>query len=870
MAAGPPVPPLEIYLDSPEVVLRTRGQDDPEPAILSGEVRMHLQGHRNEIKDINLTFSGRCRVSVQTSKANTADHSLFFHDCRFLPATSHTHTLSTSSHAFPFSLQLPPDLPPSLRAWSGQAISSYQLRAVVTRPGLTTPNWTIKRNVTVSRGLVADAPEYTQTLEVDSLWPGKVDYKFVLPHKAYAAGAEIPVSIKITHLQKNVKVTSMVTSIFQTITVFSRNNQVTDSKDIATYRQTFNGYMQQDPPSGQRSGPPSGPASATPSRRGSLDFSGFHLGSSGALSRRGSRENGLGPSHSPFAQMAAAQCYGATAVPTRTRRSLSFGSLSGSRSSPVLPSPGRQFSSPAQSFAGPSSQPNGRDSRNGRSSAGSRSDDLHSLEEDIQQSQDIDVISNIKIPDSATPSCPLWPVHVSYKIKWSVYIKNPDGHTSELRVALPLLILSNTLRQEAELASSGTRTLLFGPSGAMLPESADTEAGQLPSYQNHIQDRIASAETPSYFPQGAAYIPTAWSSAAPSPLATPVTSPPISRATTPNHGSQRSPNEMPAPPLPGASTSSGLPTASVAHPHDDATAVNFRKVNWANDMELRSSLTDGRPQPVRSSSSSRSHTPAHTPPVSQPNSRPSSRPNSRPNSRPSSPVLGSRSVSSRSSSRPSSPTGRHHISPLGSQPASATTSPTLAPVAMAEPVPRSAASSLLHFPRPFKGLTPMTTPGTSPVQSHMHVPPVARRSTDALNNLVHGRNPLRSHSGGSSAHPSASGASPAAHHSGSNTGGSGSREHSNLHSQHSLSPDQPGSRSPGLQRSETVHAHVALPLVNQALQDYVSTSDEEEQESRQLLSQVPSYDVASKGFLGGVVPLESNPPDYQAGPSANQ
>lgn len=46
--------------------------------------------------------------------------------------------------------------------------------------------WTYKKPVTIIRGLIPDAAEYNQTLEIENTWPGKIMYNLTLPHKVGA------------------------------------------------------------------------------------------------------------------------------------------------------------------------------------------------------------------------------------------------------------------------------------------------------------------------------------------------------------------------------------------------------------------------------------------------------------------------------------------------------------------------------------------------------------------------------------------------------------------------------------------------------------------------------------------------------------
>ena len=123
---------------------------------------------------------------------------------------------------------------------------------------------------------------------------------------------------------------------------------------------------------------------------------------------------------------------------------------------------------------------------------------------------------------------------VSLLIYW---VRNPDGHTSELRCALPILILPACLGEEARLASSGARHLLFGPTGALLPVTDEVAQTDLPSYPNHVHDRVA-IESLGYFPS---FAPSSWAtSVLSSPSGTPYASPSPSRPSSPSNSNASS------------------------------------------------------------------------------------------------------------------------------------------------------------------------------------------------------------------------------------------------------------------------------------------------------------------------------------------
>lgn len=254
-----------------------------------------------------------------------------------------------------------------------------------------------------------------------------------------------------------------------------------------------------------------------------------------------------------------------------------------------------------------------------------RTDEEIAHEGDVMVGDDeINTALSIRIPPWTTPSHSIHPVYISHKLKWSCTIANPDGHISELRCALPILVLDHSLLDEARAAGSSTRALLFGGG-----ESDEVGQIELPSYSNHVYDRVAADSG-----QATGY--TSRSSRTPTGNHTPASAtPPHSRPASRPGSPRRHDNGLDNPPRPE------LPSGT--------------------DTELLRAL--GALELAQSPS------PTHTPPESRGTSRPLSRRSSFGRSGRSS-NMGSR-VGSRAGSRASSPerqptegrgfTGRLHL-----------------------------------------------------------------------------------------------------------------------------------------------------------------------------------------------------------------
>lgn len=142
---------------------------------------------------------------MQIAKQGFVEAPIYSHDFSFLPSFQalgqsqssssgkhHTHTLRPGTYTFPFSLDVPSDLPATLRTYfSGFPLSpaeiGYRLKATVSRPGMTTHSWKAKKDIRLTHGLPPDSPEFSASLDVENTWPSKLSYAFTIPHKVRLA-----------------------------------------------------------------------------------------------------------------------------------------------------------------------------------------------------------------------------------------------------------------------------------------------------------------------------------------------------------------------------------------------------------------------------------------------------------------------------------------------------------------------------------------------------------------------------------------------------------------------------------------------------------------------------------------------------------
>lgn len=724
--------------------------------------------------------------SASGSRNHHHTHPILSHDWSLLQGSkNHYHTLKAGRHTFPFSYTFEGNLPSTLRTYLNDAAIGYKLRATAVRSTFST-NFHASKNVTLVRGYTHEALEYTQTLEIENTWPGKVMYCLTLPHKAYAAGDEIPISMKFMPLAKGTRVTHVSSIIKEYTMVHTRHSSHPESRIAASAKHEIRdgkAYRVNE----------RGPESAAPAHH-------FH-GEEGTIpglvsappsappspSHRALRDHGLGhitplleSSVSRVASSASflnAQSLQTPHAPTGSEQPSYFGSGNGSNA-----------------VAGPSS-----------GTVAEVPDDLRERdpEEIVLGDEEIDTMITVPVPSWTTPGHSVYPVFVTHKIKWSCAITNPDGHISELRCALPILILPHSLLEEAQAATSGTRAILFG--GVDEAPTID-----LPSYNDHVYDRIAGmapGPTSSYITSG---------------HRTPNATPPASR------GPSRpgSPTRNRSTPL-ASGTQSRRSSNGAATPIDSADIAD-EPLNSADELPARPQLSNwadselllslGALAGVNNSPSAVS-SPHRTPPESRVPSRPGSR-------------MGLRSgrtsnQGSRPGSRAASPERANHSHNLNS--ASGGPPPM-------DRRPSHGVPSLFHLPSSIK-------PFTS-VRQNSRIGGLTA-ATASADQSPRQSPQLRAHSHlGSSSLPRA-------------TFSLGSHAAFTALEQQSVQQHQ--QRQSQTEQSE---AHLAaLNVPNAAAAAAVGIEPSPLPVDR--LSQVPSYAIASQGFLGGgVVPISTGPPTY--------
>ncbi|KDN49692.1 hypothetical protein RSAG8_01757, partial [Rhizoctonia solani AG-8 WAC10335] len=389
--------PLEIVLPSEEIVFRGVGQD-VEGALLSGHLVLNLTEATN-IREITLQLTGK--------------------------------------------VQLPNTLPVSCRTYPGSASVAYKLRATAVRSAFSA-NFHAFRSLHIMRSFSPEAMEYNQTLEIENTWPGKIMYSFVVPHKAFAAGVDVPILVKFQPMAKGVTVQSIVTSIKEYTSVRWRGMQHQETRTVSTTRHVIrNGRA-------VRADQPTETDSTTPLR----SRSGSHMnvfnghGRNGTTASASTNGDAIGHAISRLHAVSSGVAM-AAGISSAVRPASASGSAEGQDTQPIA-STSRLNDSPG--------------------------------EETVDQEasdEEVDTSLHITLPESASPTSTIEPILSLYKVKFSVIISNLDGHTSELRCALPIHVMDPRLAEEVRLATNATHNLLFG--------SENTEESQnidLPSRAN--------------------------------------------------------------------------------------------------------------------------------------------------------------------------------------------------------------------------------------------------------------------------------------------------------------------------------------------------------------------------------------------------
>lgn len=367
----------------------------------------------------------------------------------------------------------------------GCASVAYKLRAVAVRPSFS-QNLQAKAPVFILRSLTGEALEYQQTIEIENTWPEKLMYAIMLPHKAWAAGDIMTAIIKLSPLAKGVYVQAIDSFIVETTKILTRAGNREDTRVVASARHEMITAEVASPNSSPTAS--SSPLTAL-SPRSSRPAS-PHFGSSSSYH------------HHSHPHPAPAQQQEEEDLGFESKDIVTCINLSIPRSSSLYS---------VSDAASPTTTPP-------RSSSPTQQHTLLPLSTNSSTSQPTSPTSpSLSSHPKITPSHDLEPILISHRIKWTIFIHNKDGHVSELRCSLPIRILDGALLEESRGFTMRFRRLLLRTSGLGNVLNRNVEEGsedegnegagvvreegrvrqteadrELPSYPAHVRDRVAN------------------------------------------------------------------------------------------------------------------------------------------------------------------------------------------------------------------------------------------------------------------------------------------------------------------------------------------------------------------------------------------
>ncbi|KAL4251435.1 hypothetical protein ABKN59_005704 [Abortiporus biennis] len=564
-------PTLDILVNSETLYLRGIGVD-VNPALLSGNVVLQLY-EPTSLKQIVLSFKGKAKIPAAGNDAislqsNHLQYLVCSHDWAFLEGSKgHSHTLKAGRHLFPFQLHLGGSLPCSIStSVFGGAAVSYKLRATAIRSGFSLTHRDISAAcpIHIHRTFGSEALEYQQTLEIENTWPEKLMYSIMLPHKAWAAGESVTAVVKFSPLVKGARVLNVTTNINETVKLYTRLGPQEATRSIATARHDIvDGHAVLIEEQHHRyripllhSSQPVSPHSST-----SPSTAQFPNSSTGSYFPPVTSASGdMSPLTSPSANSSA----------SNVALSRVGSNNASNQSHPPVASGSTQ---PASSTSQPQL-------------AGAMDLPPEFIPHDEDVSNDVVTTLNIAIPTHTTPSHGLEPIQISHRIRWSILIGNKDGHTSELRCSLPIHILDHSLIEEARAATLATRRLLLGSQDIEGGEAVGTNGAnsdidddlELPSYPQHVRDRVANA----FLPENATMRVT-------NPWVAQGVSPVINGTESPS-GDSRSPQALEAHPISSRHSRPAPRVRDQLPPNPQPSTAAQSQLDWVNS-ELLLSLT---------------------------------------------------------------------------------------------------------------------------------------------------------------------------------------------------------------------------------------------------------------------------------------
>ncbi|KAF8945817.1 hypothetical protein BGZ47_001894 [Haplosporangium gracile] len=178
---------LRIELANKDVVLTTG-----KTTLLEGTLYLTLQ-KTTKIKTLNLEFSGHSSVTW-------------------------IDVLQAGQHAFPFSLELPDNLPETMTTTHGKV--AYHLTANLTKPGISFSTTTASASVCILRRRVAEGPlsrAYQRGGRLVNEVDDKVKYRIALPQVRFPHSMKIPLQVAITSPSNEITVQVLQVGLWERV-----------------------------------------------------------------------------------------------------------------------------------------------------------------------------------------------------------------------------------------------------------------------------------------------------------------------------------------------------------------------------------------------------------------------------------------------------------------------------------------------------------------------------------------------------------------------------------------------------------------------------------------------------------------------------
>ena len=239
-------------------VLVFRGApDESSGALLSGSLALCITNTAS-IRSITLVLQGIRRLNwseripppvsgLIASNGRTVKHEDTFFEKKWtmLEDQGKMTAMKPGNYEYPFDASLTGQMCESIEGLS-HAYVIWRLKARVVR-GTFSHDITAKKHLRIVRTLAPESLELAQTMNVENLWPNKVDYSISVPSKAIVFGTHIPIDIVLVPLLKGLTIGNVICSLkeISTLSCPAKGNPKMETRHICS--QTFtSGTMETD------------------------------------------------------------------------------------------------------------------------------------------------------------------------------------------------------------------------------------------------------------------------------------------------------------------------------------------------------------------------------------------------------------------------------------------------------------------------------------------------------------------------------------------------------------------------------------------------------------------------------------------------